>query len=166
MKEKLSNLFEAETAEVSSEGKNPSANSMQNSNALGPFKNLLVILLAFLVPFIFLPVFSFPYYEMSKFLVVFALVFLMVVVYVVDAISRGVMTIKYNKLTPFIVFLVISFLVTLYYAGDKTNALYGGHLLPVSGTIGFFTLVLLYFMMLDSTTNTKSSVKTLLNAFY
>jgi len=163
MNQKLSNLFEAETAEVSTEGKNPSADSMQNSNALGSFKNLLVIILAFLIPFVFLPIFSFPYYEMSKFLIVFAFVFLMVVVYVIDAISTGVMTIRYNKVTPFIVFLIISFLVTLYYAGDKTNALYGGYLLPVSGTIGFFTLVLFYFMMLDS--GVKSGFKTLLNAF-
>ena len=164
MNQKLSNLFEAETAEVSSEGQNKSADLIQSSSsALVSFKNLLIIFLAFLIPFAFLPLFSFPYYEMSKFLILFVFVFLMVVFYVINAFSTGVLTIRYNKLTPFVVFLIISFLVTLYYAGDKTNALYGGHLLPVSGTIGFFTLIMLYFLMLDL--GVKDQLKSILIAF-
>ena len=163
MNQKLSNLFEAETAEVSSEGNSHSANVQSSASALVSFKNLLIILLSFLIPFAFLPIFSFPYFEMSKFLILFVFVFLMVVFFVINAISTGVFTIRYNKITPFIVFLVISYLVTLYYAGDKTNALYGGHLIPVSGTIGFFTLLILYFLMLDS--GVKAQLKTILNAF-
>jgi tetratricopeptide (TPR) repeat protein len=166
MNQKLSNLFEAETAEVSSEGQKKSeisTNLDSGASALVSFKNLLIILLAFFIPFAFLPIFSFPYFEMSKFLILFISVFLMIVLYVINAVSTGVMTIRYNKLTPFIVFLVISYLITLYYTGDKTNALYGGHLLPITGTIGFFTLIMLYFVMLDS--GIKSQLKHILNAF-
>jgi len=164
MNQKLSNLFEAESAEVSSENIKNSAEVLTNSvNALDSFKNLLIILLAFLTPFAFLPLFSFPYYEMSKFLILFVAVFLMVVLFVINAVNTGVFTIRYNKLTPFVVFLVISFFVTLYYAGDKTNALYGGHLIPVTGTIGFFTLLILYFFMLG--TGVKENLKTILTAF-
>ena len=166
MNQKLSNLFEEETTEVSSEGQKKSeisTNSESGASALVSFKNLLIILLAFFIPFSFLPIFSFPYFEMSKFLILFISVFLMIVLYVINAVSTGVMTIRYNKLTPFIVFLVISYLITLYYAGDKTNALYGGHQLPITGTIGFFTLIMLYFIMLDS--GIKSQMKNILNAF-